>query len=59
MIRKAELKDTEAMAHVMYTTWQTAFTGIVDPSYVKTLSLQRYTGFMKKNIQQLDFYVAE
>ncbi len=52
MIRPAELKDAEPIAQVIVTAWQTAYTGIVDPSFPPSMKPEVFIRIMKENIQQ-------
>ncbi len=51
MIRDSTRKDASAIGSIIVASWQTAFSGIIEPSYPKTLSVDRYSQIMDNNIQ--------
>lgn len=50
MIREAKIEDAGAIADIIVTTWQTAYTGIIDEHHPGTMKRERYVFIMEKNI---------
>lgn len=50
MIREAKIEDAGAIADIIVTTWQTAYTGIIDADHPGTMRREKYVPIMEKNI---------
>jgi len=47
MIRPASPADAEAIARVLVDAWQTAYAGLIDPSYSNSMSVEKYSSIFK------------
>lgn len=52
MIRLAELTDVNEMASMIRETWQTAYSGIIDPAYPPTIRIEKYVEIFTKEITE-------
>jgi len=52
MIRKATLGDVNQIAVVIMRAWKGAYTGIIDPKYIKTMKKEKYISIFKDNISE-------
>ncbi len=63
MIRPAEVSDASSIAGVIVDTWQTAYTGLIDPSYPRSLSKAKYSiifrGLIKEKAEWVFVYEAD
>ena len=50
MIRAATLSDVDQIAVVILKAWKEAYTGIIDPEYIKTMNKDKYVSIFKNNI---------
>jgi len=50
LIRKAKIEDAEKIAGIIVSAWQSAYDGVIDPSFPATLSEDKFTGIFKDNI---------
>ncbi len=50
MIRTATLTDVDQIAMVILKAWKGAYTGIIDPNYIKTMNKDKYISIFKNNI---------
>jgi len=50
MIRAATLSDVDDIAVLILRTWKGAYTGIIDPEYIKTMDKDKYVSIFKDNI---------
>lgn len=50
MIRRATLSDVDQMAGVIMKAWKVAYTGIIDPKYIKNMNKDKFVSIFKKNI---------
>jgi GrpB-like predicted nucleotidyltransferase (UPF0157 family)/GNAT superfamily N-acetyltransferase len=52
MIRIATIEDCEHIAKIIISSWQDAFSGIIDPDFPSTLKPERFTSIFKENLSQ-------
>lgn len=50
MIRRATLRDVNQIATVIMRAWEVAYTGIIDPTYIKNMNKDKYVSIFKDNI---------
>jgi GNAT superfamily N-acetyltransferase len=48
ILRDARLEDVPAMAELLVAAWQTAYHGLIDPEYPRTLQASRFAGIFSR-----------
>jgi GNAT superfamily N-acetyltransferase len=52
MIRSAKVSDASSIAKVIVDTWQSAYSGIIDPAYPASLSKEKYSVIFQRLIRE-------
>ena len=51
MIRPVKSADARSIGEILVSTWQTAYTGVIDPKFPGRLSVEKYTALFENTIR--------
>lgn len=59
LIRQAEARDADSIAKIKVTGWQTAYRGIVDNAYLRSMSIPEQSELFKNSYSLNTVFIAE